>query len=49
MAVADRLSSAERKQVESAVSMLFSVRSDYADIKSARLTIETIAQKYAGD
>jgi hypothetical protein len=47
MRVADRLSLFERNLVQSAVNTLFSMRSDYNDMKAARQTIETIAAKYS--
>jgi hypothetical protein len=47
MRVLDRLNVFERNQVQSAVNMLFSPRSDYDAIKSARQTIEAIAAKYS--
>jgi hypothetical protein len=46
MRVLDRLNPGERKQVESAVITLFSLRSDDTDIREARACIERIAARY---
>jgi hypothetical protein len=48
MRVADQLSPAERNLIENAVATMFSVRSDYTDIKQARQTLATIMAKYSG-
>jgi hypothetical protein len=47
MRVLDRLDPSERNQVKSAVITMFSLRSDYTNIKAARECIERIAAKYS--